>query len=104
MATYSLLSFGSLPGTMPTTLRAGSAIGTTSNRTATAAVVPAAPGVSCSSGVVNILAAVAPLVGNTGGWPAGAPGVARGTVRGRRRNAQACGGRPSRAALAPPGA
>src|SRR5205085_309721 len=39
MATYSPLSFGSLPGTMPITLRAGSGTGTMSNRTAMAALV-----------------------------------------------------------------
>src|SRR2546421_126715 len=95
MATYSPLSFGSPPGTMPTTLRAGSAIGTTSNRTATVAVVPGAPGVSWSSGVVNILAAAAPLIRNTGGCAAGAAGLSSSTVRGRRRNASACGAGPS---------
>src|SRR5436190_529535 len=85
MATYSPLSFGSLPGTIPTTLRAGEATGTTSNRTATAAVVPVAPGVSCSSGVVNIFAAVAAVIRNAGARAAGPAGLSSSTVRGRRR-------------------
>src|SRR2546429_194213 len=104
MATYSPLSFGSPPGTMPTTLRAGSAIGTTSNRTATVAVVPGAPGVSWSSGVVNIFAAAAPLIRNTGGCAARAAGLSSSTVRGRRRDASTCGARLSRATSATPAA
>ena len=85
---------------MPTTLRAGSAIGTTANRTATVAVVPGAPGVSWSSGVVNIFAAAAPLIRNTGGCAARAAGLSSSTVRGRRRNASTCGARLSRATSA----
>src|SRR5207248_4647423 len=100
MATYSPLSFGSLPGTIPTTLRAGEATGTTSNRTATTAVAPVDPGVSCSRGVVNIFAAVAVVIRNAGAWAAGPAGLSSSTVRGRRRKATACGGRLSSATSA----
>ena len=82
-------------------MRAGSATGTTSNRTATAAVVPAAPGVSCSSGVVNIFAAVAAVITNAGAWAAE---PSSSTVRGRRKKATTCGGRLSSATSATPAA
>ncbi len=90
MATYSPLSFGSLPGRMPTTLRAGSGTGATLNRTATATAAPGLPGMSWASGEPNSFAATALVIRNDGGHTL-PPGPSSRKARGRRRRSRAVG-------------